>query len=68
MKKTDQFELPFEGKSSGLYVDTCVKRVERERSSAEVVSISELRLKKHVGSVYSRLVERGFGALPERKR
>lgn len=67
MKKTDQFELPFEGRSSDQCLGSSCKSVNARGYTAPVVCLTEKRLHRHVGVVYGRLVERGFTTLPRQK-
>lgn len=67
MKKTNQFELPFEGKSTSALSDTLKVKSNTSVYAAPVVCLSEKRFQRHVGTVYNRLVESGFATLPSRK-
>lgn len=67
MKKTDQFELPFEGKSNSTAVDASLSQSNTITQAASIVCLSEKRFQRHVGTVYNRLVESGFAALPKRR-
>lgn len=67
MKKTDQFELPFEGKSTSTVMDASSSQSNTISQAASVVCLSEKRFQRHVGAVYNRLVESGFATLPKRR-
>jgi hypothetical protein len=68
VKKTDQFELPFDGREIGKGTNTSDSVHALGGFQTPIVQLSQKRLERHVGVVYGRLLTNGFGPVQKTKR